>query len=94
LAAAHLLRDNTEAALEHTRRALEANPGFAPAMVTLAMCLVRLDRRDEARAAVARLMEVAPDTRLSNLGMRVMMLTTSLGLDNVRADLRAAGLPE
>lgn len=94
LAAAHLLRDNTEAALEHTRRALEANPGFAPAMVTLAMCLVRLGRRDEARAAVARLMEVAPDTRLSNLGMRVMMLTTSLGLDNVRADLRAAGLPE
>jgi len=93
LAVASLAAGQNEAALIHVRRGLEANPVFTPGLTTLALCLIRLGRIDEARAAVHRIIEIAPDTRVANLQERYLF-ANGLGFDRVVADLRVAGLPE
>jgi adenylate cyclase len=93
LAVASLAAGQNEAALIHARRSLEANPAFTPGLTTLALCLVRLGRSEEARAAVRRIIELAPDTRVANLQERYLF-ANGLGFDRVVADLRVAGLPE
>jgi TolB-like protein len=93
LAVASLAAGQNEAALIHARRSLEANPVFTPGLTTLALCLVRLGRSEEARAAVRRMIEIAPDTRVANLQERYLF-ANGLGFDRVVADLRVAGLPE
>ena len=93
LAAAKLAAHQYEAALVFVRRALEANPVFSPGLTTLALCLVRLGRIEEARATVRRLLEIAPDTRVATLQERYLF-ANSLGFDHIVADLRLAGLPE
>ncbi len=93
LAAAKLASGQNEAALACVRRGLEANPAFSPGLTTLALCLVRLGRLDEARATVQRLVEIAPDTRVATLEERYLF-ANGLGIDNIVADLRVAGLPE
>ena len=92
-AAAKLAAHQYEAALVFVRRALEANPVFSPGLTTLALCLVRLGRIEEARATVRRLLEIAPDTRVATLQERYLF-ANSLGFDHIVADLRLAGLPE
>jgi TolB-like protein/Tfp pilus assembly protein PilF len=93
LAVASLAAGQNEAALIHVRRGLEANPVFTPGLTTLALCLIRLGRIEEARAAVHRIIEIAPDTRVANLQERYLF-ANGLGFDRVVADLRVAGLPE
>jgi len=93
LAVASLAAGQNDAALIHVRRGLEANPVFTPGLTTLALCLIRLGRIDEARAAVHRIIEIAPDTRVANLQERYLF-ANGLGFDRVVADLRVAGLPE
>ena len=93
LAAAKLAAGHCEAALACVRRGLEANPVFAPGLTTLALCLVKLGRIEEARATVHRLVEIAPDTRISTLEERYLF-ANGLGFDRIAADLRVAGLPE
>ncbi len=93
LAAAKLAAGECEAALACVRRGLEANPVFAPGLTTLALCLVRLGRTEEARATVQRLLEIAPDTRIATLQERYLF-ANGLGIDRIMADLRVAGLPE
>lgn len=93
LAVAKLAAGQNEAGLECARRALEANPVFSPGLTTLALCLVSLGRIDEARVAVQRILELAPDTRLATLQERYLF-TNGLGIERVSADLRLAGLPE
>ncbi|SLN45377.1 adenylate/guanylate cyclase domain-containing protein [Oceanibacterium hippocampi] len=93
LAAAHLASGEHDAALACARRALEANPVFSPGLTTLALCLVRLGRAEEARATVRRLLEIAPDTRLATLQERYLF-ANGLGVERVVADLRLAGLPD
>lgn len=93
LAVAKLAAGQHEAGLAHAQRALEANPVFLPGLTTLALCLVALGRIVEARAAVKRILELAPDTRLATLQERYLF-TNGLGIDRVTADLRLAGLHE
>ena len=93
LAAAKLAAGACEAALVCARRALEANPVFAPGLTTLALCLVRLGRIEEARAMVGRLIGIAPDTRVATLQERYLS-ANGLGFDRIVADLRVVGLPE
>lgn len=93
LAVASLAAGENEAALIHVRRGLEANPAFTPGLTTLALCLVRLGRIEEAREAVRRIIEIAPDTRVANLQERYLF-ANGLGFDRVVADLRVAGLLE
>jgi adenylate cyclase len=92
-AAAKLATGQNEAALACARRGLEANPVFAPCLTTVALCLVRLGRIEEACATVRRLLEIAPDTRVATLQER-FLYANGLGFDHIVADLRAAGLPE
>lgn len=93
LAVASLAAGENEAALIHVRKGLEANPAFTPGLTTLALCLVRLGRIEEAREAVRRIIEIAPDTRVANLQERYLF-ANGLGFDRVVADLRVAGLLE
>ena len=93
LAVAKMASGEHEAALVCARRAVEANPGFTPGLTTLALCLLRLGRIEEARATVHRLVEIAPDTRIATLKERYLF-ANSLGFDSIAADLRVAGLPE
>ncbi len=93
LAVANLVAGRNEAALACIRRSLEANPAFAPALTTLALCLVRLGRIDEARATIHQVLEIAPDTQIANLQERYLF-ANALGFDRIAADLRVAGLPE
>ena len=72
---------------------MEANPVFTPGHTTLSLCLIRLGRIDEARAAVHRIIEIAPDTRVANLQERYLF-ANGLGFDRIATDLRVAGLPE
>jgi TolB-like protein len=88
-----LAQGDNEAALTGARRALECNPDFQPAMTTLAICLVRLGRLDEARATVQRVVDTAPDTRLETVVER-LLFADAVGADRVISDLRAAGLPD
>ena len=92
-AVAKLAMGEPEAALAIARRGLDASPAFAPAIAVLIMCLVRLGRNEEARAAVHRLLEIAPDTRIATLYER-FLYSDALGFDRIAADMRAAGLPE
>ncbi len=93
LAVARLAAGRHEDALICVRRGLEANPVFSPGLTTLALCLVRLGRIEEARATVRRLVEIAPDTRVATLQERYLF-SNGLGIDSIIADLRVAGLPE
>ena len=65
LALAHFLRANHDLAAEAARRAVQANPAFGSSYMLLAAPLAKLGRHDEARIAVARLMEREPAFRLS-----------------------------
>jgi tetratricopeptide (TPR) repeat protein len=93
LAAAKLTAGCDEEALAAAHRALEANPVFAPGITVMALCLQRLGRNEEARATVRRLLEIAPDTRISTLSER-FLFANGLGYDRTVAEIRAAGLPE
>ncbi len=93
LGAAKLAAGDAETALRHINKAREANPLFAPNHTTLAICLVRLGRHDEAGTAVQRLLELAPDTSLANLEERYLF-ANALGFARIAAELRGAGLPE
>ncbi|HEY5790246.1 MAG TPA: tetratricopeptide repeat protein [Gammaproteobacteria bacterium] len=93
LAAAKMAAGDYHAALGCVRRSLDANPVFTPGLTTLALCLVRLGRVEEARATVQRLVEIAPDTRIATLQERYLF-TNGLGFARIAEDLRAVGLPE
>lgn len=93
LAVAKMAAGQNADALLRARRAVEANPVFTPGLTTLALCLVRLGRIEEARAAVRQIIEIAPDTRIANLQERYLF-SNGLGFDQIVADLRAAGFPE
>lgn len=93
LAAAKLAAGKYDDALECVRRGLDANPVFTPGLVTLALCLVRLDRIEDARAAVKNLIEIAPDTCVATLQERYLF-ANSLDMESVITDMRTAGLSD
>ena len=90
---ARLAAGENEAALEYARRALAVNADFVSARLSEAICLVRLDRLEEARASLRLVLERSPDTRVATLRERLATFDAS-GVDDIVADLRAAGLPE
>jgi len=93
LAVACLAAGAPDDALVHARKTVEANAVFTPGLITLALCLVRLGKIEEARATVRRLIDIAPDTTVETLHERYL-LSNGLGIESVVADMRAAGLPE
>jgi TolB-like protein len=65
LALAHFLLARYDLAAEAARKAVQSNPGFGSSYLLLAAPLVKLGRHEEARVAVAHLMEREPAFRLS-----------------------------
>jgi TolB-like protein len=93
LAHAHFTRGEFDAAVSCARKALLYNPRYATGLRLLAAGLAKLGRRDEAAAAVQRLLSIEPQLTMSSLRARVMFMDESVW--NKFADgLRLAGLPE
>ena len=65
LALAHFHRRDHQAAADAARRAIQFNPGFGSSYMLLAAPLAKLGQYDDAKAAVALLMEREPAFRLS-----------------------------
>lgn len=93
LAVAKLAVGHSKEAVGHARRAVDANPMFTPGRATLALCLVEDDRIDEAADVIRTVLAKAPDTRISNLHER-LLIVNGLGFSRVAAAMRLAGLPE
>jgi adenylate cyclase len=91
LALAHLGAGRHAEAEAAARRSVQEHPKSIPAHRTLAVALVRLNRIDEARAAVARLLEINPSARISNM---LNPIRNRAFVEEFRAALRLAGLPE
>ncbi len=92
LALAHFLRGRDEMAASAARRAVHFNPGFGSSHLLVAAPLARLGRQEEARAAVARLMELEPSFRLSKQFAGVDCAPALAAA--LREALRGTGVPE
>jgi tetratricopeptide (TPR) repeat protein len=93
LAHAYLTQGEFDAAISCARKALLYNPRYGPGLRFLAAGLAKLGRRDEAAAAVHRLLRIEPQLTLSSLRARVMFMDESVW-DKLADGLRLAGLPE
>lgn len=80
-------------AAKWTAGALREHPAFAPALRFHAASLVGLDRMDEARAAVARLLLLEPGLTTAKLRRRAPIFDEGL-MEGFLSALRTAGLPE
>ncbi len=91
LARAHLGAERNAEAEAAARQSIQLHPKFVTAHRSLIVALVRLRRIDEARAVAARLLEINPGTRVSNL---LNVSRSQAAVEEFRAALCLAGLPE
>ena len=92
LAAAHFFARRYEEAAIAAGRAVQANPAFSISCMWHTIALANLDRDDETRASVQRLLEAQPDFKISQF---VASEPTSPERLAIMADaLRRAGVPE
>jgi tetratricopeptide (TPR) repeat protein len=93
LGLSHLLLRQYDQAIAGFNRAIERAPKFTPAYMVLACAYVELDRLDDARGAIKRLLEITPHYTVKELARRF-----PFRIDEVRNrivdGLRKAGLPE
>ena len=92
LALAHFLHGHYQAAADAARRAVQFNPGFGSSHMLLAAPLAKLGQYDDAKAAVARLMEREPAFRLARQ-LAGVDCAPALAASLSEA-LRSTGLPE
>ena len=90
---ASLMVRRFEEAIKWTSRALRERPSFAPALRFHAICLVELGRVDEARDAIARLLQLEPELTISAFRQRAPIFDEKL-MNAFVEGLRSAGLPE
>jgi TolB-like protein/class 3 adenylate cyclase len=93
IAMAHFEAKRYAAAVEWADKAVRIGPKFLPAYRWLAAGLARLDRLEEAHAAVQRLMALDPGGTLAGLRRRLRSFNAGL-LDDYLDGLRKAGLPK
>jgi adenylate cyclase len=95
---AHFYAGRYEAAVEFAERALRQNPRFMPALRHLAACHGLLGHIKEARAAVRRMCEIAPQTISVTRALLEMTMPDAARqgrqIDAYCEGLRLAGLPE
>jgi TolB-like protein/Tfp pilus assembly protein PilF len=89
----HLMAGRADEAIKWTSSALRERPGFAPALRFHAVCLVELGRLDEARDAVAHLLQLEPGLTASKLRQRAPIFDVKL-MNVFLSGLCKAGLPE
>lgn len=92
VAQAHLDNRDFEEALSWAQRAIEANPDYVFGHFTLGCALAHLGRIDEARTAIRRGSELAPDYSLRGMMRRPMRYPERRAI--WIEGLRAGGLPE
>lgn len=92
LAWVHLFTGRYEDAVNYSTLAIEVNPGFSLLHASLVASYSNLGRRDDARAAAARLLEVAPNWTISEF-VRMAVVRPQL-MEGLASALRKAGLPE
>ena len=93
LALAHLCCSRPAEALEYSNRAASIYDGWDTTYRVMASALAQLDRLDEARAAVGKLLELAPNMTVSGLRER-WPLRNKDKLEMILDGLSRAGLPE
>ena len=91
-AMAHLLSGQAEEALDKARKSMALNPGWDTTLLVLAAASNELGRSVEARAAVEKLLEVAPHATVS-LFEELMPFRYEENLALILKGLRAGGLP-
>jgi tetratricopeptide (TPR) repeat protein len=88
-------RRRYDEAAEHFGRCAQANPRFSPAYANRAYSLVLVGRREEARQAAARVLEIEPNFSLGRLfGMYARFMSPEFDLPAMMPAAREAGLPE
>ena len=86
------MTDRFEEAVGYSTLAIQSNPGFSMLHAGLAASNAMLDRPEAARAAAARLLEVAPGWTIAGF-VRMELLPPELMARFAEA-LRKAGLPK
>jgi adenylate cyclase len=92
-AMSHLMCGRPAEAWEAAKRSARIYPGWDTTYRIMAPALVQLGRLEEAREAVAKLRELAPDVSVSRLRERWPVRDQD-SLNMMLDGLRAAGLPE
>ena len=92
LGLSYLWTGRFEKGVTYSNLAIQSNPGLSPSHAMLVANLVNLGRLDEGRAAVHRLLEIAPDATASSF-VRAAWTRPDL-MEAFGAALRKAGLPE
>jgi tetratricopeptide (TPR) repeat protein len=93
-AQAHLCAGRYDAATALAEATLLDHPSYAYALRVASAGYALAGRLAEARKAMARLLEVDPQRRISNIGDVISPLRRQGDLDRYIAGLREAGLPE
>jgi len=91
---AHLLADRYDDAAYWARKARHEQPNWATTLRVAAIVYALSDRIVEAREAMARMREIDPDLRLSNLVRVAPPFRRPEDLARYTEGLRKAGLPE
>ena len=91
-AAAEFQSGRYDEAVRWAKSVIELAPGFPSAWRMLAVNCALLDRLDEARSAVGRLLELAPDTTIAST--RATIPANPTFIETYLDGLRKAGLPE
>ena len=89
---AYLYTGRDAEAIDAFNHAIEVAPRFGMPRVFLAVACSNSGRIDEARASVQRFLELEPKFRVGNVD--VIALGTPDKIDEIKAALRNAGLPE
>src|SRR5262245_47025101 len=90
---AHFMAGHYEEAVTLGRRAIRQQPNFQPGLRIFAAACVKAGELEEGRAAIARMRELNPAFRVSNI-KDVMTLRRAEDLAAYEDALRTAGLPE
>jgi TolB-like protein len=90
---AHFMAGHYEEAVTLGRRAIRQQPNFQPGLRVFAVACVKAGKLEEGRAAIARMLELNPAFRVSNI-KDVMTLLRPEDLAAYEDALRVAGLPD
>ena len=93
IAAAHLVAQRFELAIEWADHALHDQPRHVPAMRAKAVAFAHLGHLDEARAELSRVLAIDPEQTIAGFRERVHWAAPEV-LELYVTGLRLAGLPE
>jgi tetratricopeptide (TPR) repeat protein len=94
LAYAHFFSGHDEQALSWAEKSFVAQPFFLPGAGVAAACYARANRNEDARRAVAHMIQFEPAIRISNFPVLRSLLGRQEEVIRFSDELRKAGLPE